>query len=251
MQKGAEAVHAANSDVFIILFGLSFDKDLSFLHKRPTNLTFNGKLVFEIHQYGFKDGGTWSEDNANQACGEVLNEMMSKGAPVLEQGYPLFVSEFGVDQRGTNVNDDNRYFNFFLGLATEFDYDRTLWTHVGSYYLRDGIVGLDEYYGVLDWNWFDIRNSSFLQRISVIRTPFQGTGYTETHPHKVIFHPMTRLCVQGTSLLQPLDLGPCSEAEAWGYAPANTFESWKLGQPVKLNMICSDDSSKWDIISDS
>ncbi|KAM3287375.1 glycosyl hydrolase 5 family protein [Capsicum chacoense] len=259
MQKGAEAVHAANSDILIILSGLSFDKDLSFLHQRPMNLTFSGKLVFEIHRYGFTDGDTWSGKNANQACGEVLNEMVSKGAFVLEQGYPLFVSEFGVDQRGTNVND-NRYFNCFLGLAAELDFDWALWTLVGSYYLRDGIVGLNEYYGVLDWNWLDIRNASFLQRISVIRTPFQGPGYTETHPHKVIFHPMTGLCIQRTSLLQPLELGACSEAEAWGYAPAKTLtvignyfclQADKLGQPVKLNMVCNDDSSKWDIISDS
>ncbi|KAK4376950.1 hypothetical protein RND71_003246 [Anisodus tanguticus] len=259
MQKGAEAVHAANSDVLVILSGLSFDKDLSFLHQRPLNLTFSGKLVFEIHRYGFTDGDTWSTENANQACGEVLNDMVSKGAFVLEQGYPLFVSEFGADQRGTNVND-NRFFNCFLGLAAELDFDWALWTLVGSYYLRDGIVGLNEYYGVLDWNWFDIRNSSFLQRISVIRTPFQGPGYTDTRPHRVIFHPMTGLCVQRTSLLQPLELGPCSEASAWGYAPAKTLtvigtyfclQADKLGQPAKLSMKCSDDSSKWDTISDS
>lgn len=173
MQKGAEAVHAANPNVLVILSGLSFDKDLSFLHERPVNLTFSGKLVYEIHRYGFTDGDTWSGDNPNQACGVVLNDMVSKGTFVLEQGYPLFVSEFGVDQRGTNVND-NRYFNCFLGLAAELDFDWALWTLVGSYYLRDGVVGLNEYYGVLDCNWRDIRNSSFLERISAIRSPFQG-----------------------------------------------------------------------------
>ncbi|KAG5604818.1 hypothetical protein H5410_026310, partial [Solanum commersonii] len=220
MQKGAEAVHAANSDVLIILSGLSFDKDLSFLHQRPVNLTFSGKLVFEIHRYGFTDGDTWSADNANQACGEVLNDMVSRGAFVLEQGYPLFVSEFGADQRGTNVND-NRYFNCFLGLAAELDFDWALWTLVGSYYLRDGIVGLNEYY---------------------------GPGYAETRPHK-------------NFIAAAIELGPCSEAEAWSYAPTKALivlgtyfclqADNKLGQPAKLSMICSDDGSKWDIISDS
>lgn len=72
---------------------------------------------------------------------------------------------------------------------------------------------------------------------------------------------MTGLCVQITSLLQPLELGPCEEAEAWGYAPAKTLTvigtnfclqaDNKLGEPAKLSMICSADSSKWDIISDS
>ncbi|OIT34695.1 PREDICTED: uncharacterized protein LOC109244363 [Nicotiana attenuata] len=259
MQKGAEAVHEANPNVLIILSGLSFDKDLSFLHKRPVNLTFSGKLVYEIHRYGFTDGDTWSGDNANQACGLVLNDMVSKGTFVLEQGYPLFVSEFGVDQRGTNVND-NRYFNCFLGLAAELDFDWALWTLVGSYYLRDGVVGLNEYYGVLDWNWRDIRNSSFLERISAIRSPFQGPGYTETRLHKVIFHPKTGLCVRRTSFLQPLELVSCSEAAAWRYAPQKTLtvigtyfclQADKLGEPAKLGITCSDDSSKWEIISDS
>ncbi|XP_070043849.1 glycosyl hydrolase 5 family protein-like [Nicotiana tomentosiformis] len=259
MQKGAEAVHAANPNVLVILSGLSFDKDLSFLHERPVNLTFSGKLVYEIHRYGFTDGDTWSGDNPNQACGVVLNDMVSKGTFVLEQGYPLFVSEFGVDQRGTNVND-NRYFNCFLGLAAELDFDWALWTLVGSYYLRDGVVGLNEYYGVLDWNWRDIRNSSFLERISAIRSPFQGPGYTETRLHKVIFHPKTGLCVRRTSLLQPLELGSCSEAAAWSYAPQKTLtvigtyfclQADELGEPAKLGITCSDDSSKWETISDS
>lgn len=173
MQKGAEAVHAANSDVLIILSGLSFDKDLSFLKQRPVNLTFSGKLVFEIHRYSFTDGKSWETGNANQVCGQVLNDMMSRGGFLLDQGYPLFVSEFGADQRGTNVND-NRYFNCFLGLAAELDFDWALWTLVGSYYLREGVVGLNEVYGVMDWNWCDIRNSSFLNRISAVQSPFQG-----------------------------------------------------------------------------
>ena len=56
MQKGAEAVHSANSDFLVILSGLSYDKDLSFLRNQQVNLTFTGKLVYETHWYGFSDG---------------------------------------------------------------------------------------------------------------------------------------------------------------------------------------------------
>ncbi|TMW88565.1 hypothetical protein EJD97_018388 [Solanum chilense] len=259
MQKGAEAVHAANPDVLVILSGLNFDKDLSFLRQRPINLTLSGKLVFEIHRYSFTDGKSWETGNANQVCGQVLNDVMSRGGFLLDQGYPLFVSEFGADQRGTNVND-NRYFNCFLGLAAELDFDWALWTLVGSYYLREGVVGLNEVYGVMDWNWCDIRNSSFLKRISAIQSPFQGPGYNESRSHKLIFHPMTGLCVRRISFLQPLELGPCSESDAWDYTPTKSLtltgtyfclQADKSGQPAKLGIMCTDSNSKWQAISDS
>lgn len=72
MEKGAEAVHAANPNVLVILSGLSYDKDLSFLRDRQVNLSFSGKLVFEVHWYGFSDGQAWSSENSNQVCGRVV-----------------------------------------------------------------------------------------------------------------------------------------------------------------------------------
>ncbi|CAH9120281.1 unnamed protein product, partial [Cuscuta epithymum] len=217
MQQGAETVHAANPNVLVILSGLSFDKDLSFLKNKPVNLTFSGKLVFEVHRYSFTDGQEWSSGNSNRACGRISNDIMSRGGFLLDKGYPLFVSEFGIDQRGINVND-NRYISCFLGLAAELDLDWALWTLAGSYYIREGTVGLEEFYGVLTWNWSQPRNTTFLQTISALQSPFQGPGYEECCPHKLIFHPMTGLCIRRVSLLQPLELGPCSESIAWNYS---------------------------------
>ncbi|KAG6713877.1 hypothetical protein I3842_05G175000 [Carya illinoinensis] len=173
MQKGAEAVHSANPDVLVILSGLNYDKDLSFIRDQPVNITFTRKLVYEMHWYGFTDGKAWESGNPNQVCGRVVNNTMRLSGFLLEQGWPLFVSEFGIDMRGTIVND-NRYFNCFMAVAAEHDLDWALWTLVGSYYLREGVIGLSEYYGVLDWNWHDIRNPSLLKRISTLQSPFQG-----------------------------------------------------------------------------
>ncbi|KDP26669.1 hypothetical protein JCGZ_17827 [Jatropha curcas] len=259
MEKGAEAVHSANPDVLVILSGLNYDKDLSFLRNRPVNLTFTGKLVFEVHWYGFSDGQAWKNGNPNQVCGRVTSNMMRMSGYLLDQGWPLFVSEFGIDQRGTNVND-NRYLGCFLGWAAELDLDWALWTLVGSYYLREGVLGLNEYYGVLNWNWCDIRNSSFLQQISALQSPFQGPGVSESNLHKVIFHPLTGLCVQRKSMLEPLKLGPCTDSEAWRYTPQKILslkgtyfclQADELGKPAKLGVICTDSDSKWDVISDS
>ncbi|KAK2968634.1 hypothetical protein RJ640_030714 [Escallonia rubra] len=259
MQKGAEAVHSANPDVLVILSGLSYDKDLSFLLTRPVNLTFTGKLVFELHWYGFSDGEAWKTGNPNQVCGQVVNNTMRRGGFLLDQGFPIFVSEFGVDQRGTNVND-NRYFNCFLGWAAELDLEWALWTLAGSYYLREGVVGLEEVYGVFNWNWGETRNSSFLQRISALQYPFQGPGLAETSRHQIIFHPATGLCVLRKSLFEPLKLGPCTQSDSWSYTPQNILtlkgtyfclQADGLGQPAKLGITCTQPNARWEAISDS
>ncbi|KAL7204809.1 hypothetical protein ACSBR2_017842 [Camellia fascicularis] len=227
----------------------SFDKDLSFLLNRPMNLTFTGKLVFEVHWYGFSDGSAWKTSNPNQVCGQVVDQMMRKAGFVLDQGYPLFMSEFGVDLRGTNDND-NRYLNCFLGVAAELDLDWALWTLAGSYYLREGVIGLEEFYGVFNWNWCEARNSSFLERISAIQSPFQGPAQQGAKQHKVIFHPLTSQCIHRKSLLEPLKLGPCTDFEAWSYNTQQKTLTIKgtyfclqvdgLNKPAKLCVICSD-----------
>lgn len=259
MLLGAEAVHATNPDVLVILSGLNYDKDFTFLQNRPVKLSFSGKLVFEIHWYAFSDGQAWASENPNQVCAQVVTNTMRRSGFLLDQGYPLLVSEFGVDLRGTNVND-NRYLNCFLGWAAELDLDWAYWTLVGSYYLREGVVGMNEYYGIYNWNWSEIRNASILQRISAIQAPHRGPGYEEAHPHKIIFHPATGLCVKRRSMFEPLELGPCSEAEAWSYSPdmlltiKGTYfclQAKELGMPAKLGIICTDPGSKWEPISNS
>ena len=74
---------------------------------------------------------------------------------LVDQGWPLFVSEFGGDLRGTNVNG-NRYLNCFLALVAELDLDWAYWTLVGSYYFREGVIGMEEFYGLLTWDWIQI-----------------------------------------------------------------------------------------------
>ncbi|PQQ05210.1 uncharacterized protein Pyn_23910 [Prunus yedoensis var. nudiflora] len=259
MQRGAEAVHSANPDVLVILSGLNYDKDLSFLADRPVNLTFSGKTVYEVHWYGFSDGQAWKSGNPNQVCGTVVNNMKRKSGFLLEKGFPLFVSEFGVDQRGTNVND-NRYLNCFMAAAAELDVDFALWTLAGSYYLKDGVLGMNEYYGVLNSDWSDIRNSSLSQRLSVLQSPFQGPGLSQSRLHKIIFHPATGLCLLKVGWLGPLKLGSCSQSGAWSYSSKKiltlkgTYFCIQVDEPEKpaqVGIICTTPNSQWDTLSDS
>ncbi|XP_071715566.1 glycosyl hydrolase 5 family protein-like [Rutidosis leptorrhynchoides] len=207
MQKCAEHVHSANPNVLVILSGLSYDQDLSFLQKTPVSLSFSRKLVFEIHWYGFSNDNDWLTSNANDVCGRVIDTMKSKSMFLLDQGYPLFISEWGVDQRGTNEND-NRYLNCFLGWAAEHDLDWALWTIVGSYYYREGVAGMEEFYGLLNWNWRQPRNTSFLDKIESIQSPFQVPGLSTNGQHKVIFHPSTGLCSNISSVYRALRAKP-------------------------------------------
>ncbi|CAL0327975.1 unnamed protein product [Lupinus luteus] len=259
MPKGAEAVHAANPNVLVILSGLNFDTDLSFIQNQPVTLSFKGKLVFEVHWYSFTDGNTWASMNPNQACAQITGNVMRKAGFLLDQGWPLFLSEFGIDLRGINV-DEHRYLNCFMTLASGLDFDWALWTLVGSYYLREGVVEMNEYYGILDSDWSHIRNQTFLQKISAIQLPFQGPDSPQAKHYKVIFHPLTGLCVLRKSLSDPLSLGPCPNSDGWEYTPQNILsikgtyfclQADGEGNQAKLGTTCSNLNTKWELFSDS
>ncbi|KAF2292799.1 hypothetical protein GH714_029051 [Hevea brasiliensis] len=185
MEKGAEAVHSANPDVLVILSGLSYGTDLSFLRNRPVNLTFTGKVVFEVRWYVVSYGQAWKNGNPNQLCGRVMSNMRRVSWFLLDQGWPLFVSEFGLDQRGTNVND-NRYLGCFLGVEAELDLDWALRTLVGICYLRGGVLGFDEVYGVLNWNWCDIRIQASCNKYLSSNLLFKGGDKVDSKTVKEI-----------------------------------------------------------------
>ncbi|PON42296.1 1,4-alpha-glucan-branching enzyme [Parasponia andersonii] len=258
-ERGAEAVHSANPDVLVFLSGLSYDQDLSFLQNRPVRVTFSRKLVFEVQWQALSDGKAWESGYSDQACGMVISNMMRTSGFLLEKGFPLFVSEFRVDQRGTNVND-NRYLNCFLALAAELDLDWSLWTLVGSYYYRQGIIGMNEYHGVFNWDWNETRNPGLLEKISTLQYPFQGPGLLEARLHKIIFHPSTGLCVLRKSLFEPLTLGPCSSSDGWYYSPQKKLtikgtyfclQAVEVGKPARLTIKCTESDSRWETITDS
>ncbi|XP_057530255.1 glycosyl hydrolase 5 family protein-like [Amaranthus tricolor] len=258
MQRGAEAVHGANPNILIILSGLNFDKDFKFLNNQPVSLTFTGKLVFEMHWYAFTDGEAWKNGNPNEVCGKVTNYIMGMSGFLLSKGFPLFVSEWGVDLRGTNEND-NRYLNCILAWIADNDLDWALWTWAGTYYLRQGVKGMVEYYGLLNSDWTDVRNSSFLDRISVLQSPLQGPGLSERNKHKIIYHPSTGLCIQRKPVMG-VQLGNCLESNHWTYTPEKSLtikgsyfclQAQGLNSPARLSIQCAGMGTSWTPISDS
>ncbi|KAI4339487.1 hypothetical protein MLD38_024429 [Melastoma candidum] len=221
MQQGAETVHAANPNVLVILSGLDYDTNLSFLQNRQVNVTFTKKVVFELHWYAVSSSNSlseWVNGNLNEVCARVSSKVEQTSIFLRRQGFPLFLSEFGVDQTGTDENDA-RFFTCLLRTTAMLDLDFALWGLLGSYYLRDGIIDRDESYGILNHNWTGVRNSTFLQRISAIQPPFRGPGLKETGQHNIIFHPLTGMCVIRESPTSPLKLGSCKQSVNWIYTP--------------------------------
>uniref|UniRef100_A0A0E0K1Y0 Glycoside hydrolase family 5 domain-containing protein n=1 Tax=Oryza punctata TaxID=4537 RepID=A0A0E0K1Y0_ORYPU len=282
MQRGAEAVHAANPAALVIMGGLGYDTDLSFLATRPVDVSFAAaerrKLVFELHWYSFADARAWESENANEVCGRVARGVARRGGFLLDAGFPLFLSEFGADTRGGSRKDD-RYLPCAAAVAAELDLDWALWALQGSYALRQGVAGTDEVYGVLDWSWTKPRNATALSRIQSLQRPLRGPGYDDARPYTVLFHPLTGRCVvrraadDAAAAVAALELGRCEDTDAWAYTqPASTLalrgagrgtpplclRAEGSGRPARLTTSdaatgrCRGDAlSTWRLVSDS
>jgi hypothetical protein len=151
-------------------------------------------------------------------------------------------------------------------VAAEHDLD---WALQGSYALRQGVAGMDEVYGVLDWSWTRPRNATLLARVQALQRPLRGPGYTEALlPYAELFHPLTGLCaVRPAGVPTTLKLGPCNATDAWAYVPpASTLvlrdaaakelvpclRADGRGHPARLTAAaCGDAMSTWRLVSDS
>ena len=162
----------------MIVSGLNFDNDLRCLKEKPLNVsTLDNKLVFEVHLYSFSGDpeSKFINQPLNNICANIINGFVDHAEFVREgpNPFPLFVSEYGYDQR--EVNDaENRFMSCFTAHLAQEDLDWALWTWQGSYYYREGQAGPAETFGVLDSNWTQIKNPNFVQKFQLLQTMLQG-----------------------------------------------------------------------------
>uniref|UniRef100_A0A0D6QSZ4 Glycoside hydrolase family 5 domain-containing protein n=1 Tax=Araucaria cunninghamii TaxID=56994 RepID=A0A0D6QSZ4_ARACU len=267
MQAGAKAVHAANPGVIVILSGLSYDTDLKFLASNPISLTFTDKIMYELHWYSFTGGDAWerSDVNVNRLCGSVTARVNDHAAFVVRDGNnnfkaaPLFISEFGIDERGTRVKD-NRYVNCFLAFAAEGDFEWALWTLQGSYYLRNGRSDFEETFGILKARWDEIRNPNFLARLKSIQRPFQDPFSAEAGMYQMVYHPASGLCL-AASEDGNLKLDSCDSPSSFTYKPSAgalgvseksmCISAQGDGMAAVLSTQCTHQNYTWQVVSDS
>mgnify|MGYP002775553990 CR=1 FL=1 len=187
MSMGASVVSTANPHLLIFVAGLNNDTDLHFLSSssKGQHLSINvsnaqQKLVYEMHWYASSYGVNFAQGNLNQVCAIATSTITASGAfmalPNTSSSSfvaPLFISEFGIDQRGGN-KASNRYINCLFAFMASLDLDWAYWALQGSYYRRYGNEGDEEYMGILNAQWNAPRNMTFLAKLQAMQQPWKG-----------------------------------------------------------------------------
>ncbi|KAI1408804.1 glycoside hydrolase family 5 protein [Hypoxylon sp. FL1857] len=164
LTQGATRVHQANPDLLIIMGGTQSATDLTHIRINHTIdwSAWQGKHVWEWHAYSFTVTFALAKGN----CDLLKQTYGLFDGFVLEQGKdftaPLILSEFGFGMTGGPndglSDDDNSYFQCLRDYVTGNDGEWALWAVQGSYYVRQGAVGADESWGLLDTDWKGLRN---------------------------------------------------------------------------------------------
>lgn len=210
MQRGAAAIHSANSNLLIYLSGLDGDTTLGPVVQAtpltPGTNTFNrddfapgfaGKLVLELHVYwniaGALTGG--SIESLSATCDPLYTSLDRAGFSTLTNTtttdrsrtqYPMVLTEFGFDQSpsqlasllppSTTTNGKNAtgYAQcLFAYLRDRHIPGWMLWPLSGSYYIREGVRDADEPWGLLSHDWSGWRADQFIDQ--VVRPAVQDT----------------------------------------------------------------------------
>jgi hypothetical protein len=139
-----------------------------------------GKHVWEFHAY--PDTTTFPATQVFGSCDLVDAEYGALDGFVLQQGAswtaPLILSEFGVQMTGgpnQGLSDrDHEYLDCLVEYATSNDIDWAIWPLQGTYYVRQGIVGWEETWGVISDDWSGWRNPQFPPMLGAMWTVTQG-----------------------------------------------------------------------------
>ncbi|KAK1356448.1 glycosyl hydrolase 5 family protein-like [Heracleum sosnowskyi] len=259
VRKGAKAIHKTNPNVLVVVSGLSYDLDLSFLKKKPLRLRLDNKLVYEAHRYAFSKGDSdeWLHQPLNQVCDSITRDINNSSTFLIKgpNPAPLYITEFGINMEGTN-QADNDFFTCFLLYLAENDLDWNLWAVQGSYYIRLGRQDDEEKYALFNHNMTSIRNPQFHQKLVSIQGKIQDP-YSAVTRHERIFHPKSGACISVDEKLELESSGCHSFGRHWRYhnnvirllGTEFCLTSAGEGRPVILTKDCSLRKSMWKSVS--
>ncbi|KAH7550199.1 hypothetical protein ACOSP7_024591 [Xanthoceras sorbifolium] len=263
ISEGAKMVHHVNPNVLVVVSGLSYGTDLSFLKNQPLGFNLDNKLVYESHWYKWTvNSHSWEDQPLNKGCAQSTQVVFDHSGFVTggDNPVPLFLGEFGIDQRGTN-NVDNRFINCFMAYAAQRDFDWSLWALQGSYYLREGHLEPEEVFGVLNANWNTIRNPQFIKRLQFLQR-FGQDPSSKFPTSYIMFHPDSGTCVgfwtQGCGIYADSScLTPIRWIHYGDGAPLRLMKTnlcLKVvgdGLTPKVSSDCSSQQSLWYLVSAS
>lgn len=175
MQQGAALINRINPDLLVIISGLNYDTTLGFLKSKRFGTTIANKLLFEAHWYTVGTSDEQWEAQTNLVCANMLQGAEDSYLFLIRgnNSFPLFLSEWGIDETGAS-EADNRYMSCFLAALVDNDIEWALWGIHGSYMLREGTVNMYEPNGILDFDWARPKNLSFVKRLQLARQVNQG-----------------------------------------------------------------------------
>lgn len=260
VSQGASTIHKHNPDLLIVISGLNFDNDLSFLKKKTLDLNFTNKLVYEAHIYSFSGNqDRWNLQPMNWVCSSVIENLNDQAGFLISGNnpVPLFISEFGYDMTGGNAVD-NKFMPCFVSYAASVDLDWSLWSFGGSYYFREGSVGAGETYAVMDYDWKNYRDPKFPQKFQLLQKKIQDPTSNLSKSH-IMFHPLTGKCAHANGSNNELVLGDCKSHSEWSFegdgSPIRLMDSAMClkaeseGLPATLSEHCLSPQSSWKSVS--
>jgi endoglucanase len=182
MTAAADAVHEANSDALIFFSGLSYD---TYIDPIPLGKTLNGtsgtategksavfvpdefafkeKIVLEIHKYDFEE----TQDDCETFKSKWYQQgfqAVNPDDPATKYAFPMVISEWGFKMDDVYWNQTT-YAKCLVEMVRDYQVGFQHWALGGSFYLqtRPGrdplvIVGLEEFWGILNYNWTAIRS---------------------------------------------------------------------------------------------
>ncbi|KAJ7968636.1 Endoglucanase [Quillaja saponaria] len=204
----------------------------------PLMINLDNKLVYEVHEYPWskQDAGNWVSQPVNQICGNNNRELDDKASFLMssQTPTPLFLTEFGIDLNGKNEPHN-------------------------SYYIRQGTLGVEEVFGILDYNWKQLRYPQFPQRFQLLKRINQDPN-SKNMQYYIMFHPLTGQCVQANNKNE-LEVDDCGNQISQWSQDANsrirlTGSSMCLkavgeGLPPTLSNECTSQQTSWKSVSQS
>ncbi|KAL9678818.1 hypothetical protein QQ045_016669 [Rhodiola kirilowii] len=263
--QGATTIHAANPNVLVFISGLNFDTHFSFLSNMSYGFPLDNKLLFEFHWYSFSQQHSqrdWGTEPLYQSCATYTQWFDTEAGFIFRNTtnlYPLILTEFGIDERGMDVAANN-FLTCFCTIAAGNELDWGLWALQGSYYIRSGVPGPEEDYGVLDNNWSQPRNPAVLQRFKLLQEMLIDP-FAKTPTYYIMYHPVTGTCVMADVKDNQVYQVECSQKSGWDHTADETpialhgngscLIATGESLPVTLSNDCKGAMSSWSLLSDS
>jgi hypothetical protein len=166
-----EAISAVNARILIVVSGLNYDTDLTFIRSKSIQdlvpQSIQNKIVYEGHWY------SWTGYGPSDNCTKMKEGIQNAWGFILESNHsytaPVWLTEFG-----TNVDmftGDDQFIDCvksFLQRPLTKTMSWSYWVLGSTYYIRSGTIEMHDSFGLLTDNWKEMKSKSFIDVLSTL-----------------------------------------------------------------------------------